>query len=181
MWTCISNQEVHYEIFNEITQEEIVENEIIYEENNLETEEIIEEQIEENIEVTEEIKQIGTIKIPKFDLVAPIAEGTTEEIMNEYVGHFENTSLWNGNIGLAAHNRGYPVNYFANIKDLQIGDEIIYELPDKSRTYIVNEITIIEDTDWSYLQLTNDNRITLITCVENEPSYRRCIQGIEKK
>jgi len=185
MWITISEQKIEYGIFNEITQEEIAKNEIIHKENNLETEEVIEEQTEENIEVikevTEEIKQIGIIKFPIFNLVAPVAEGTTEEIMNRYVGHFENTSLWDGNIGLAAHNRGYPVNYFANIKDLQIGDEIIYEVEEKTRTYLVNEITIIEDTDWSYLQETNDNRITLITCVENEPSYRRCIQGIEKK
>ena len=174
MWTSIGKQEVEYGIFNEITQEEIVENEIIHEENNIETEEVVEEK-------TEEIKQIGTIKIPIFNLIAPVAEGTTDEIMNQYVGHFENTSLWDGNIGLAAHNRGYPVNYFANIKDLQIGDEIIYETENRTRTYLVNEITIIEDTDWSYLQITEDNRITLITCVENEPSYRRCIQGIEKK
>ena len=184
MWTTISKQEVEYGIFNEITQEEIAENEIVPEENNVETEEVIEEKTEENVEVVEEategIKQIGTIKIPIFNLIAPVVEGTSDEIMNQYVGHFENTSLWDGNIGLAAHNRGYPVNYFANIKDLQIGDEIIYETENQTRTYLVNEVTIIEDTDWSYLQLTEDNRITLITCVENEPSYRRCIQGIEK-
>ena len=39
----------------------------------------------------------------------------------------------------------------------------------------------IKETNWSYLEETKDNRITLITCVENEPEYRRCIQGIEKK
>lgn len=176
MWTCISKQEVGYEHFNEITKEESI----------IDTEEVFNNEAEETIkiseEVIEEIKgQIGTIRIPTLNLVAPIAEGTTEDVMNKYVGHFETTSLWDGNIGLAAHNRGYPVNYFANIKDLQIGDEIIYEVEDKLRIYLVNEITIIEDTDWSYLQETNDNRITLITCVENEPSYRRCIQGIEKK
>ena len=39
--------------------------------------------------------------------------------------------------------------------------------------------TIIKDTDWSYLQETKENKLTLITCVENEPKYRRCIQAIE--
>ena len=186
MWTSISKQEVHYEFINELTQENLVENEITQDKNIIGTEELIYNQTKENTESSEEIieptkEQIATIKIPAFNLIAPVAEGTNEEIMNKYVGHFENTSLWDGNIGLAAHNRGYPVNYFANIKDLQIGDEIIYEVEDKTRTYLVNEITIIEDTNWSYLQETNDNRITLITCVENEPSYRRCIQGVEKK
>ena len=181
VWTTISKQEVEYGIFNEITQEKIVENELINEKETQDVIEVQEENKEVSEQVTEEIKQIGIVKIPIFNLVAPIAEGTTDEIMNQYVGHFENTSLWEGNIGLAAHNRGYPVNYFANVKDLQIGDEIIYEIEGKTRTYLVSEITIIEDADWSYLQQTEDNRITLITCVENEPSYRRCIQGIEKK
>lgn len=47
--------------------------------------------------------------------------------MLEYVGHFENTNLLNGNVGLAAHNRGYPINYFARLKELEFGDEIIYK------------------------------------------------------
>lgn len=45
------------------------------------------------------------IEIPKINLIAPISEGTTQEIMSKYVGHFENTSVWEGNVGLAAHNR----------------------------------------------------------------------------
>ena len=31
------------------------------------------------------------------------------------------------------------------------------------------------------LKNTDENKITLITCLENEPEYRRCIQAIEKK
>lgn len=139
-----------------------------------------EEFVNESIEISNEITILGTVIIPSFNVEAQVAEGTTKEIMDEYVGHFEETSLWDGNIGIAAHNRGYNVNYFANVKDLQIGDEIIYENGENTRRYIVEVITIIEDTDWSYLQATEDNRITLITCVENEPSYRRCVQAVEK-
>lgn len=123
---------------------------------------------------------IATLEIPKINLNAQIAEGTTEEIMNSYIGHFDGTSLWNGNIGLAAHNRGYPVNYFRNIKELNIGDEIIYKVNGKEKIYTVQITTVIEDTDWSYLEFTEDNRITLITCVENEPNYRRCVQAVER-
>lgn len=96
-------------------------------------------------------------------------------------GHFGNTELLEGNVGLAAHNRGFPINYFAKIKELEIGDEIIYKTKYGTKNYKVNLSTIIEDNDWSYLQESNENRITLITCVENEPSKRRCIQGIEIK
>lgn len=50
-------------------------------------------------------KNIWQVEIPKINLVATIEEGTSEEIMNKYVGHFEITEKWNGNVGLAAHNR----------------------------------------------------------------------------
>ena len=49
------------------------------------------------------------------------------------------------------------------------------------KRYVVKTLKIISDEDWSLLENTEDNRITLITCVENEPSYRRLIQGIEKE
>lgn len=120
------------------------------------------------------------LEIPKIQLKANIYYGTTKEVMDKYIGHFDNTKFWSGNIGLAAHNRGYKVNYFCRLKELQIGDEIKYTTVFGTRVYKVEVITIIEDTDWSYLQETKENRITLITCVENEPNHRRCIQGIEE-
>ena len=44
--------------------------------------------------------------------------------MNTYIGHFEESAKKEGNICLAAHNRGYPVNYFQNLKLLKKGDKI---------------------------------------------------------
>ena len=120
------------------------------------------------------------IIIPSISLEAQISEGTSKEVMNKFVGHFEETVKTNGNIGLAAHNRGYEVNYFSNLKKLKEGDEIIYKFNDFEKKYKVQKHVIIKDTDWSYLQNTKENKITLITCIENEPEYRRCIQGIEE-
>lgn len=119
--------------------------------------------------------------IPKISLNAPIAEGTTSKVMDEYIGHFENTATLEGNIGLAAHNRGYPVNYFQNIKKLEKGDVIEYFCGNIKKEYKVETVTIISDTDWTYLAQTKENKITLITCVENEPNYRRCVQAVEIK
>ncbi len=130
------------------------------------------------IQDTKEIK--WKLIIPKISLEAEISEGTSKEVMDKYIGHFEETSKKNGNIGLAAHNRGYAVNYFSQIKLLKTGDEIIYKYYNFEKKYLVIENKIIKDTDWSYLQQTEENRITLITCVENEPEYRRCIQAIER-
>lgn len=121
------------------------------------------------------------IIIPKISLEAEISEGTSKQIMDKYVGHFEETSKNIGNIGLAAHNRGYSVNYFSDIKRLKDGDEISYICNDFKKTYKVSKNVIIKDTDWTYLEKTEENTITLITCVENEPEYRRCIQAKEEK
>lgn len=135
---------------------------------------------EENITQNETYKYDWYIEIPTIELIAPIEDTVEKEVMNRSVGHFSNTSKWDGNIGLGAHNRGYRVNYFANIKKLKRGDIINYIYNSKKRQYEVTNIVIIKDTDWSYLENTEENKITLITCVENEPKYRRCIQGTEK-
>lgn len=135
-------------------------------------------QTKEKLETTEENN--WKIIISKISLEANISEGTRKETMDKYVGHFEETSKKDGNIGLAAHNRGYAVNYFSRIKELEEGDEIKYKYYGFEKVYKVIENKIIKDTDWKDLEETEENRITLITCVENEPEYRRCIQGIEK-
>ena len=43
------------------------------------------------VETTDE-SEIWQIEISKISLVATISEGTTKEVLNQYVGHFENTS-----------------------------------------------------------------------------------------
>lgn len=82
------------------------------------TEEISKEtEIEETLEVDKDTDfetflninyanlELWQIEIPKINLVAPIAQDTTQEVMEKYVGHFTKTAFWKGNIGLAAHNR----------------------------------------------------------------------------
>lgn len=135
----------------------------------------------ENKIENEEKTERWEIEIPKISLKATIAEGTTKETLNQYVGHFEQTQKEEGNIGLAAHNRGYEVNYFQNLKLLQKGDEIKYIHNQFEKIYEVEKCRIIKDTEWEYLEDTEDNRLTLITCVENQPEYRRCIQAVEKE
>lgn len=136
--------------------------------------------VENENDIREEAKG-WKIEIPKISLVAEIAEGTTKEILNQYIGHFEITPKEVGNIGLAGHNRGYNVNYFQDLKLLQKGDEIKYTYNNFEKIYEVEKVRIIKDTEWEYLENTEDNRLTLITCVENQPEYRRCVQAVEKE
>ena len=130
-------------------------------------------------EVNDEELEKWYIEIPKINLKAPIENGTDLETLNTKVGHFEETDFKDGNIGLAAHNRWYEYNYFQYLKKLKIEDEIIYKYEDYKKTYKVSKIEIIKNTDWTYLDKTEENTLTLITCVENEPLYRRCVQATE--
>ncbi len=134
-----------------------------------------------NVNTQENICEEWYLEIPKINLFAKIAEGTEEKILNEYIGHFKETTFINGNVGLAAHNRGYKVNYFSKLKELEIGDTINYCYNNEIRTYKVILKEIIDETNWSFLKNTKENKLTLITCVEDMPELRRCIQAIESK
>ena len=174
-----------YKIKTEIN-EEIKEffDETNFEQTQVEEPESIEKAEDSGTRVTEENqdeKEIWQIEIPKISLIANIKEGTTKDILKQYVGHFKETQKENGNIGLAAHNRGYELNYFQDLKLLKEGDEIKYKHNEFEKIYEVEKCRIIKDTEWEYLDNTEENMLTLITCVENEPEYRRCIQALEKE
>ena len=71
---------------------------------------------------------IGTLEIPKINLKAQIKEGVDLDTLKTDIGHFPNSSIWNGNIALASHNRGSNVaHYFQDINKLEKGDLIIYK------------------------------------------------------
>lgn len=123
---------------------------------------------------------IGKISIPALKIKNYyVWEDTTSASMNKGVGHFTSTSVWDGNVGVAGHNRGAKYVIGA-IKDLEPGDTITYTTSQGTRTYEVATVTKIKNDDWSYLEATSDNRITLVTCVAGDSSHRWCIQGIEK-
>lgn len=120
---------------------------------------------------------VWKIQIPRIGLEAPIRETTTPQTMKKAVGHFEISSKWDGNVCLAAHNRGNGYGFFQEISLLQKGDRIFYQTEKGRRTYEVSLKQQIQKTNWYYLQDTKQNQLTLITCVKNEPNKRICIQA----
>lgn len=122
---------------------------------------------------------LGILTIEKIGLNATVKQGTTDEMLSNYIGHIEETAIYDGNIGLAAHNRGYKNSYFARLNELEIGDTIKYKTKFYERTYIVDNIQVIYETDWSLLQATKENRLTMITCISNHKEQRLCVQATE--
>lgn len=121
---------------------------------------------------------IGTVQISRVGLKANVYEGATDSSMAKGAGHYSGTGLYTGNIGLFGHNRGSNA-YFAKLKNVKIGDQVTYKTNQGTKTYQVNFVGTIASTDFSYLNEMGDNRITMITCIANQPSLRLCVQAVE--
>ena len=122
---------------------------------------------------------IGTLYIKKLNKTIKVYEGESLENMTKGIGHFVSTSAWDGNVGLAGHNRGAAA-YFGFVKDLSAGDTIAYTTRYGTRVYEVYHKERISENDFSSLRWTSDNILTLITCVENMPELRWAVQAREK-
>ena len=121
---------------------------------------------------------IGTVKIPSLGITRKVWEGETTASMSKGMGHYSATSAWDGNVGVCGHNRG-ATYAIGSIKNLKQGDVITYTTVYGTRTYAVSSVETIANTDWSRLQATSDNRITLTTCLANQPEKRVCVQAVE--
>jgi sortase A len=125
-------------------------------------------------------ESIGTLKIPELDLSVKVYEEESLENMRRGIGHFKSTSCWEGNVGFAAHNRGNS-EYFGEIHTLDIGDRIIYSTKLGTRTYEVFSVSKVNENDVSSLQRATENIVTLITCVNDVPELRWCVQAREAR
>lgn len=124
--------------------------------------------------------EIGTLTIPDILLDnAPIRESVELSTLAKTIGHFPSTSIYEGNVGLASHNSGNEGDFFKNLKKIKIGSEIYYQTNYGTKRYVVAVKEIIDEENWDYLKATEDNRITLITCVAGQKEKRLCVQAIE--
>ncbi|MDE6996550.1 MAG: sortase [Oscillospiraceae bacterium] len=121
---------------------------------------------------------LGTLKIPTIGLNVKIVQGTDSAALKKGAGHFEDTSIWDGNVALAAHNRGVN-NHFGQIHTLEVGDTITLTTKLGTRTYEVTSVSKVSETDRSALAASATNMITLYTCVRDERDQRWCVQGVE--
>ena len=121
---------------------------------------------------------IGTVEIPSLGISMRLWEGETNESMKKGLGHYSSTSAWDGNVGVCGHNRGSKY-VIGSIKDLEYGAVITYTTVLGTRTYQVTYVGQIDNEDWSYLQSTPDNRITITTCLADHPESRICVQAVE--
>ena len=121
---------------------------------------------------------LGTLKIPSIGLTVNVVQGTDSAALAKGAGHFTNTSIWDGNVCFAGHNRGVN-NHFGKIHTLEAGDTITLTTMLGTRTYAVVSVEKVSVNDSSGTAATTDNRVTLYTCVMNEPDYRWCVTAVQ--
>ena len=143
--------------------------------NNIDSNEVKSENIKE-IEITK-----WTIEIKSLGINANINQ-IEGNIPNEnYVGHFRDTDILGKNIALIAFNYGAKNNYFANLKDLKAGDEVIYTVNDKIKKYkvIFNQIIEKESLNVILKDYNNNACLKLFTYVKDLNNNLRYVYAQE--
>lgn len=119
---------------------------------------------------------IGTISIPSINLKnAPVMGSVELSDLSKGTGHFENTPVLDGNVGIAGHNN----THFKYLVNVDIGDQIQYTVNGVTRTYQVTDMRAISDTDWGVFTDYGDNRLTLVTCEHLVPNSRIAVTAIQ--
>ena len=121
---------------------------------------------------------LATLKIPAIGVNVKVYQGTDSSTLAKGAGHFEETSIWDGRVAIAGHNRGANC-YFGQIHTLSLGDRITLITKLGTRTYAVTSVAKISETDRSGLAATADNTLALYTCVRDQSGYRWCVTAAE--
>lgn len=121
---------------------------------------------------------LGTLKIPAIGLTVKVYQGTDSATLAKGAGHLEGTSIWDGNVCIAGHNRGVRDD-FGDLHTLEPGDTVTWSTKLGTRTYEVVSVEKVLETDTSGATATTDNRLTLYTCVRDQRAYRWQVQAVE--
>ena len=122
---------------------------------------------------------IGTLHVERLGRTVRIYEGETMSNMDKGAGRFPFSGLNSGNMSLVGHNRGRTNGFFSFVRLLQYGDIITVETNHGIRRFAVEMVYTISETDFGPLQEFGDNRLTLITCVEYQPTQRRIAMALQ--
>lgn len=123
------------------------------------------------------------LKIDKLGLNLPVYHGTTEDVLQKYVGHIEGTSLPIGgkgtHCGLSGH-RGLPsAVLFTNLDRVEVGDIFSIIVLGEEHFYQVDQIVTVLPNDMSPLAIDPEmDYVTLVTCTPyGENTHRLMIRG----
>jgi sortase A len=107
----------------------------------------------------------AVLHISKIHLEVPVFEGTDDLTLNRGVGRIRGTAHLdtdgNGNnIGIAGHRDGF----FRGLKDVQNGDTIDLVLADRTMSFVIDKIQVVDPGNVSVLKSGSVSSLTLVTC-----------------
>lgn len=112
---------------------------------------------------------MGSIEIPKINVDIPIYHGTSDEVLSNGVGHFQDSSLPVGGDNtrciLTGH-RGLPNSkLFTRLDELEKEDLFFLSTCGETLAYRIIEIQVMEPEEAEMLEIIADKDLcTLITC-----------------
>ena len=112
---------------------------------------------------------MGYIDIPKINITLPIYHGIDEEVLQVAIGHIAGSSLPVGGENthcIVSGHRGLPsARLFTDLDKLVDGDTFTMTVLNRTVTYQVDQIRIVEPTDLSDLLIEEGkDYCTLVTC-----------------
>ncbi|MDQ0223435.1 class C sortase [Streptococcus moroccensis] len=114
-------------------------------------------------------ERIGHVEIPAIDVDIPMYAGTSEEVLQIGAGHLEGTSLpigGNSSHSVITAHTGLPsAKMFTDLTKLKVGDKFYVHNLKETLAYQVDDISVIEPTDFSKLLIVpGHDYVTLLTC-----------------
>lgn len=112
---------------------------------------------------------MGYATIPKIGIELPLYHGTSAAVLNVAIGHLQGTSIPSGGENthsvISAH-RGLPrAKLFTDLDRMEIGDVFTITILDRTLTYQVDQIRIVDPSDASELEIIDGgDYCTLLTC-----------------
>ncbi len=113
-----------------------------------------------------------SIFIPKINILENIFEGTNLNTLEKGVGYFVDSTKDKGNICLAGHNIGITVSPFKNLYKLRKNDILYYKYKGKTYKYILMYKKEIDETDFTHINKTKYNCLTIVTCIAGKKQKR---------
>jgi len=110
-------------------------------------------------------QQAVRLQVPAIKVEAPVVQGDGAEQLKKGVGQHVGTPNpgQKGNVVLAAHNDVFG-QIFQNLDKLKAGDQVILFSSQRSFTYIVRQVQIVEPTQVEVMNQTPEAIVTLISC-----------------
>ena len=120
-------------------------------------------------------------EIPGLNIRVPVLEGTDSKVLQVSAGHFEDTGApGKGNYCICGHNSTIYAEIFNDLDQIKAGDEMYLVDTDDKRTpylYTVTEYRIVEPDETWVLNDFGDNRLTVISCTDDE-TQRQVVVGM---